>query len=182
MSERRRGAAGTALVLAATAVAALALAAPAPAAFPGNNGLIAVTSTTAQVSRMNADGSAKELLAVDARTPVWASNGQKIAYLGPQDDDISTMNPDGSGKTVVCDCAPLAGDNSETRLAWSPDGSMFAFTHRVLRHAASLPGQRRRYGPGGAYRPGDNTRPSWSPDGTKIAFTPSIGPRRESGS
>ena len=86
-----------------------------------------------RISLMNADGSGQRTLGVrGASEPAWSPGGERIAYVadvGPDKDtwdneEIFTMNPDGSGRTRLTD---ITG-NDHWPPTWSPDGGRIAFT------------------------------------------------------
>jgi len=48
---------------------------------------------------MNANGTEQSSLPVSGTGPAWSPEGKKITFVGP--DEIATVNPDGSGQTLV---------------------------------------------------------------------------------
>jgi Tol biopolymer transport system component len=54
-------------------------------------------------------------------SPLWAPNGQAIVFTEADDNGISTMSPDGSGRTRL-----ISGSRMRP-LSFSPDGAHFAF-------------------------------------------------------
>ena len=48
---------------------------------------------------MNANGTEQSSLPVSGTGPAWSPDGKKITFVGP--DEIATVNPDGSGQTLV---------------------------------------------------------------------------------
>ncbi len=99
----------------------------------------------------------------------WSPNGKKILY-NDSNNEIYTIWPDGSGRTVISD-----GDSYNA--AWSPDGTRIAFLEELDGEAISISeddgsviqlpidkGDYQEVGP-----------PVWSPDGTKLVFTMGYG-------
>jgi Tol biopolymer transport system component len=127
--------------LLAAAVLALALGAPPAAAFPGDNGLIALSSevlgsNTSTIWVGRPDGS--ELRALPspcppgpldlsarchAAGPAWSSDGSQIAFsvVGALEPQIWIVNADGSGLRAV----PGAHGYNP---AWSPDSGRLVFS------------------------------------------------------
>ena len=111
--------------------------------------------------------------------PDWSPDGTRIAYTsnrdGDGDDEIYTMNPDGS------DVLQLTSNNHlDWDPAWSPDGTRIAYT-------SDLDGDHEIYtmNPDGSdvRRHTDNGAgdwaPSWTPDGSHIVFETLRGGSRE---
>ncbi len=139
------------------------------AAFPGENGKIAFTSTRdgfGQIYVMNADGTNQVRLTTPlaARDPAWSSDGQKIAYNTGTGGTMAVMNADGTGQVTL---APGGQDP-----AWSPDGLKLAFTSfrdadgEIYVMDADGTNLTRL-----TNSPLQDLEPAWSPDGQKIAFT-----------
>jgi Tol biopolymer transport system component len=142
-------------------------AAPAEGAFRGANGKIAFdkgrSSGVVDLYVINADGSGEALLAADARSPAWSSDGTKIAFgkIGAG-GGISVMNADGSGVTQLT----TEGITQYTNPTWSPDGKIaFSRGNRIWVMNSDGSGLTQL-----TFGPRFDVRPSWSPDGTKIAF------------
>jgi TolB protein len=95
---------------------------------------VAVTineGTGAQAQRgiyvMNADGTGRRLLVVNAIDPAWSPNGSKIAYVAyrPRLADggfVTVANADGTGARRL-----TASVEDEAQPAWSPGGGQIAF-------------------------------------------------------
>lgn len=171
------------LVVAATG------AGPAEATSPGLNGRIAFNRFEAdhwQVWVANADLSDDVQITqggFDAFGPVWSPDRRRIAFDSNRSDpdpsdeiavnDVYTMRSDGSGVTKVTDSRGWSGEP-----AWSPDGSVIAFSgDRGLVPARPAIYVIRPDGTGlrrvtekprlGSWQ----SAPRFSPDGRKLVFT-----------
>jgi len=124
---------------------------------------------------VNADGSSMTRLINTfgaERSPAWAPNGQKIAYLSYLNSvnnkpDIWLINPDGSSALNLTQTAATEGPP-----VWSPDGTKILFGRRS---STSVPFDIYVMNPDGTgvtflATGGTVTDYRWSPDGTKIAF------------
>ncbi|MBD0330513.1 MAG: PD40 domain-containing protein [Thermoleophilia bacterium] len=129
---------------------------------------------------MNADGSGERRLTrspADEFSPAWSPDGTQIAVAtdrdsGRRDDllQIYVMAADGSAARPV---TPVERKTLQFQPAWSPDGTMLAFSVISMRadeprariDVVSLDGTGRR-----TVRVG-GLDPDWSPDGSRIAFT-----------
>jgi len=130
---------------------------------------------------MNADGSAPRRLTDwrrDDFAPRWSPDGTQLAFLRREQggERLFTMSvPEGDGEPVERRIQPTAegervkhGDH-----AWSPDGTMLAYTvHRPdtapqVVVTAIADGSTRVVSPAHLRA----TQPSWSPDGKTLAFT-----------
>ncbi|MBD0330536.1 MAG: PD40 domain-containing protein, partial [Thermoleophilia bacterium] len=131
---------------------------------------------------MNADGSAKRLLAPGGSRPVWSRDGRTIAYNGPGPPGscppeafrcghavtLRAVRVDGSGARVV---ATAARDAS-----WSPDGRRLAYEADIDPYGSSsaievanADGTNvRTLVRGGQHSP---VSPAWSPSGRLIAYS-----------
>jgi Tol biopolymer transport system component len=166
-------------MLVACGVAAVAALEPAKAAFPGNNGKIAFTSTrdgTQQVYRMRADGSGERRLTDAAGLnshPEWSANGKKIVFVNCTDTTGETcgggiyrMNADGSGEVLL--------ERYGFFPSWFPTSNKIAFESYAARpegfgiYAMTFDASGNPTGATLLTNNGDC--PVVSPDGTKIAF------------
>jgi TolB protein len=155
------------------------LVAPADAAFPGQNGRIALSSRDAVgtdrfgVFTVNPDGSGALRLTDEGPhpgelAPAWSPDGRKIAFSrhSPEVHEIWTMNADGSNQVQLTN--DPVGRYAMTP-TWSPDGARIAFERGgdiwIMNADGSLPTNIT------ADEHMTATQPAWSPDGRRIAFT-----------
>lgn len=131
---------------------------------------------------MDADGTNKRRLTTNDDldgSPSWSPDGKRIAFARVAEPGAATahggiflMDADGGGEVQI---TQAASPNIDFSPAWSPDGSMIAFT-RVAPSAGSPLPKAALYAitpEGGELRKltsegGDS---DWSPDGKRIAFT-----------
>jgi TolB protein len=135
---------------------------------------------------MNVDGTGVTRLTFAAgydETPVWSKDGKEIAFSSTRDaanptseygryenDEIYTMNADGSGVTRLT-------YNAQTDLSptWSSDGKRIAFaSDRDATGGGTSIYSMNADGTGVTrltYSPGYDGGPAWSPGGKQIAFT-----------
>src|SRR6059058_5568599 len=126
---------------------------------------------------MNADGSGQTNLTNSVTSnntnPSWSPDGSRIAFQSDRngDDEIYSMNSDGSGTPTNLTQDPSAQDFSPS---WSPDGAKIAFTKSTFQAgldvyvvSADGSGQQTNLT---ASDSSENKEPSWSPDGGRIAF------------
>ncbi len=134
----------------------------------------------AEIYTINPDGSDLTNItnneAVD-KSPVWSSDGMKIAFVSDRDDttnpvedrttDIFAMNSDGSGLQKITSAA-----ESEYAPSWSPDGLKVLFTRSIGEDQAAIyEVNADGTGEQALTDPGDWVQSvSWSPDGERIAF------------
>ena len=76
---------------------------------------------------MNADGTGRRLLVVNAIDPAWSPNGSKIAYVAYRSrvadgGFVTVANADGTGARRL-----TASGEDEAQPAWSPGGRQIAF-------------------------------------------------------
>lgn len=147
-----------------------------PAWSPGGGRLLFDRTEPAAGSRpvlvlINADGSGRKQLRVDASAADWSPDGERVAFTGSGTlRGIQVMDQDGANLVRVGDdCGTGCSDRGPR---WSPDGRFLAFTR-------TLPGGTETVGIMGD--DGSDPRlllpglpaagPVWSPDGQRVALT-----------
>jgi TolB protein len=147
--------------------------------FPGGNGLIAFTRTTAagsSIAVVEPDRSGFRTLIENAQEPAWSADGRSIAFVRKSsrgDWDIFIANADGSGAREL----PIPG-HDEHNPAWSPDGTQLAFEEYPPGqiYVMNLDGRRKRKLTNDQDLYIDNEsisaagHPDWSPDGRSILY------------
>jgi Tol biopolymer transport system component len=134
-----------------------------------------------EIYKMNADGTEQDRLTEDPGTdeaPSWSPDGKKIAFTSDRetadnpygDDEIYTMDPDGSNPTNVSNTDKWSRDEAPS---WSPDGKEIAFqSNRNANdweiYKMKADGTQQINLTNNASSP--DFQPSWSPSGTQIAF------------
>ena len=118
---------------------------------------------------MDADGSNQIPLTDGGRweqSPVWSSDGARIAYLS--DNSVGIVDSDGNNPTPT----PTGGAFWDGGVSWSPDGKRLAFARRdgtgssiVIVEIEGLTEETVTDADGW------DTMPRWSPDGQKLLFT-----------
>jgi TolB protein len=155
----------------AVGVLTSAIGPPAQAAFPGQNGKLALISQRDNgfaIEVINPDGTGRVSLASIpfqnfAGGPEWSPDGTRIAFT--RDYDIWVMNGDGSGQVNLTNTPASV----EFDAAWSPDGSKIAFAAGVVEiYVMNSDGSGRTQLTHG--ESDEMFGPVWSPDGTEIAF------------
>jgi TolB protein len=161
-------------VLLAVGMPMVAAVSPAEAAFPGQNGKIAFTSSrdgNFEIYTMNPNGQGVDNLTnnpAEDGQPNWSPDGNKIAFYSYRDgnSEIYTMNANGQGVDRLTNNSAV-----DFEPAWSPGGGKIAFSSKrdgdYEIYTMNANGQ-------GVDRLTNNTAedssPAWSPDGNKIAF------------
>ena len=162
-------------VLLAVGMPMVAAVSPAEAAFPGQNGKIAFSSTrdgNGEIYTMSSNGQAIDRLTNNPKPSfeaAWSPDGNKIAFMSTRDgnNEIYTMNANGTGLDRLTNDPKADG-----KPAWSPDGNKIAFE-------SNRDGNLEIYtmNPNGqgidplTNSPATDFQPAWSPNGDKIAFT-----------
>lgn len=128
---------------------------------------------------MNPDGTDVHDLSVESRCQSWAPDGTKILIATDRFLGLATINPDGTGYTVLHANTSLEGCG-----AFSPDGTRIVIggstelepdhyyprEHGIFTVRASDGGDLVRL------TPRNGTNPTYSPDGTQIVFQGVQGP------
>jgi Tol biopolymer transport system component len=116
-----------------------------------------------------ADGTQRQLVARDARSAKWSSDGTRLRYLvgrSPTNPKLVSSQPDGSQRRVL-------GSRPEAEPRRSPDGRRVAWVKRSTVVLASAEGRSKRrvqLGPRGVRV----WAPVWSSDGRRVYFL--VGP------
>ena len=148
MTSLGRGIAGRLPISLLVVVCSLALmSVPAHAAFPGNNGRIAVSAlgpTGFDIHTMNPDGTDRVNITQTPKTqehnPIWSPDGSKISFVREYDTDggddfrAFVMNADGSGRTMIRMGSPKAA-------TWTPDGTQLMIGLHVYNLDGSFAGR-----------------------------------------
>ncbi|MEV4050667.1 translocation protein TolB [Amycolatopsis sp. NPDC049688] len=119
----------------------------------------------------------------DESDPAFSGDGSLLAYTQTgtgesPDNEIIVANADGGAPRSLT--GPVDGPKGEQHPAWSPDGTMIAFTHSAIRNESRVDSVRiarvadgRLLGeiPMPPYLRARDSQPVWSADGTKITLT-----------
>ncbi len=94
------------------------------------NGKQILYAQNATIWIMHADGRNAEPIVGDGKTPDWAPNGTKLAYVGVKSGRVFTTLPNGTGRHELPDdglCYPPACGGGSDYAIFSPDGRQIAF-------------------------------------------------------
>jgi hypothetical protein len=146
---------------------------PAWAAFPGENGQIAVSvlgNDGFDIYKMNPDGTARADLTNTTETrehqPIWSPDGTKISYVrefesdGGDDFRAYVMDADGSHARLIRRDAPAAA-------TWTPDGKQLMLALFLYGLDGTAAGR--------LFPDIEATWSAYSPDGSLVAYTTSPG-------
>ena len=97
-------------------LAALVPSSPAHATFPGENGKIAIGTST-----INPDGTGESVVRPNAYLAQWSPDGTRVLYF--EGGRLGVMNSDGTGATELTSLPA-------SEPVWSHDGGAIAFTAR----------------------------------------------------
>ena len=151
-------------------------------AFAAQIGTLAEDPRLSEIYVMDADGTDRRELTTNDNTdaiPTWSPDGKRIAFTRIVDQGtdaarsgIFVLDADGGREVQITQTAWPTFDLSP---AWSPDGSMIAFT-RASPNAGSENPSAALYLVAVESRTlrkltSDGGEPDWSPDGKRIAFT-----------
>jgi len=140
---------------------------------PGDDGLIAFTTSSQRIATIQSDGSGLAVLPGDEgvfdMAPAWSPDGARIAYVRyseGSDTDLWVMDADGSHRRIA-----TTSPRTDHEPAWAPDGSALVFWRIGPRgghhlRIKVLDGSRSVLVPTGV----SSFAPDWSPDGSTIAF------------
>ena len=126
----------------------------------------------AEIFVMNADGSGAVKIAGNVyqqnTRAAWSPNGTRLAYIGTN-NAIFVVNADGTGLSRL----PVS-PASVNDLAWSPDGSKFAYSNGKDIFVMGIDGSGQtnltQDRPRVEGEPVASVLPKWSPDGARILF------------
>ena len=178
------------VAMVAVAVFGLSFAPAAQASFPGQNGKIAFSGSSAAgdgVHLIEPDGSGLALVIPEGGSPAWSADGGRLAFIKGRRDTggVHVADAEGSGQTLIR-AGSFSSEPQVTREdeffepAWSPDGGTIAYEESELlcaQHAGCFeyPEGVRAISPDGSgdrqLLPLPASDPSYSPDGTRIAWS-----------
>lgn len=153
-------------------------------AYASSGDAVAEDQRDVEIYVMRADGSGKRRLTNDPvhdATPAWSPDGKRIAFahtpgVGSEEASgvIVVMDAEGQGRAEITRHREARDLVLDSQPAWSPDGSLIAFTRatytpdgrvRIAVHAVAPTGAGERL------LVDDAADPAWSPDGRSIALT-----------